>query len=1176
MKKPTFFSRWGLLILCVLFFLTPFALRGARMAMQRMSNRMKDWLPADFTETADLEWFGRHFAGEQFVVVTWPGCTADDPRFQKLADKLRHEVVTTLPPRGSQEAGGEASSADPAGQAKPYRELSGEEHAALEVHRAHEIGDRLGLASAGKQYQDWGGKGEKWLRGERDSWYFITPAGELYRWTGRNNMVSALIRAFRRNVLGQREAEGEFVAQVGRPPHPGQTNAFFDDPSRLNARLFKSIMTGPDTLQQLSRKDGPLWPRGVDDEFAAEEARAKATERLTGTLFGPDGKQTCMVLTLSEPGKRELKRVLGRPLLGRPPGRLLELAASECGISPEYLKLGGPPVDNVAIDEEGQVTLVRLICLCAIVGIVLGFLSVRSFKVTFVLFFIGGVGAFGSLAIVFWTGGTVDSILMSMPSMVYVLGMSGTLHLYNYYRETVEEQGPEGAAEKMLSLGWKASFLCAISNSLGLVSLYTSDLSPIRNFGVYTAVGVMATLVLMWTFLPAALETWPPKIRQRPHGTPASNERTAFSQRLDRFWEKVGAFILRRWGWVTVGCCLIIGVGCLGIPRIRTSVHLIKFFDRDAKIIRDYTWLENHLAKLVPMELVVRVQPHMLRSVKPSAATAKPTADGTRREGNFPLDFLERMEIASRIQQVVEREFGQQGKDIVGRAMCVPTLAPELPPPGITTVRNPVRSVMNRKLEEHRDEYLASDYLKVDTDDKFQGSELWRISLRIGALREIDYGRFVSELKRVVEPVLTAYQYREQILRELDAHSDDRGVVKSRVAFLGVSDPAARTVAKTVQTPQPRASAPGTVTHFIEEDTTSAAEVDQTAIFAGTLQDVLTCAGVYAKKNCWHNPAEVAQERAYYTSQAWAETLRKDFDCVVLVKDNPAYDVDFIRQQARVFIDARDHWFNPAVTTQAQTAVERAAPIHVVYTGAVPLVYKAQRSLLESLIQSTFWAFVTITPLIIWLARSIGGGLVAMLPNALPVVIVFGGLCWLGVDVDVGSMMTASIALGVAVDDTIHFLTWFRDDLDRLGDRNQAILAAYKRCATPTLQAAFISGLGLSVFALSTFTPTQRFGYLMLTILIAGVIAELVLYPALLAGPLGRFCVARKGKRSWWVGILEMLHLRHPETTDRAPTQPPAPAASESVPLPHLGERAAGARDGAHFRVDKPHSRRRR
>ena len=54
------------------------------------------------------------------------------------------------------------------------------------------------------------------------------------------------------------------------------------------------------------------------------------------------------------------------------------------------------------------------------------------------------------------------------------------------------------------------------------------------------------------------------------------------------------------------------------------------------------------------------------------------------------------------------------------------------------------------------------------------------------------------------------------------------------------------------------------------------------------------------------------------------------------------------------------------------------------------------------------------------------------------------------------------------------------------------------------MQAALISGLGLSVFAFSTFTPTQKFGWLMLTILVAGVFAELIMFPALLAGPLGR------------------------------------------------------------------------
>jgi predicted RND superfamily exporter protein len=133
-----------------------------------------------------------------------------------------------------------------------------------------------------------------------------------------------------------------------------------------------------------------------------------------------------------------------------------------------------------------------------------------------------------------------------------------------------------------------------------------------------------------------------------------------------------------------------------------------------------------------------------------------------------------------------------------------------------------------------------------------------------------------------------------------------------------------------------------------------------------------------------------------------------------------------------------------------------------------------------------------------------------------PVIFIFGLMGWLGIAIDIGSMMTASIALGVAVDDTIHFLSWFRGNVLELKDRRAAIIASYKQCGTPTLQAACISGLGLSVFAFSTFTPTQRFGWLMLTILVAGVIAELVLLPAILAGPLGCVFDPKATKHSWW------------------------------------------------------------
>jgi hypothetical protein len=78
------------------------------------------------------------------------------------------------------------------------------------------------------------------------------------------------------------------------------------------------------------------------------------------------------------------------------------------------------------------------------------------------------------------------------------------------------------------------------------------------------------------------------------------------------------------------------------------------------------------------------------------------------------------------------------------------------------------------------------------------------------------------------------------------------------------------------------------------------------------------------------------------------------------------------------------------------------------------------------------------------------------------------------------------------------------------------------------LQAAVISGLGLSVFAISTFTPTQRFGVLMLVILWLGAVAELIYFPALLAGPLGRvFKPRRKADSVNTAG--DDTELRHPK-----------------------------------------------
>jgi hypothetical protein len=198
----------------------------------------------------------------------------------------------------------------------------------------------------------------------------------------------------------------------------------------------------------------------------------------------------------------------------------------------------------------------------------------------------------------------------------------------------------------------------------------------------------------------------------------------------------------------------------------------------------------------------------------------------------------------------------------------------------------------------------------------------------------------------------------------------------------------------------------------------------------------------------------------------------------------------------------------PVVEHSAAIAVAKGdepRAIRAVYTGMIPLVYKTQRELLISLKESIMWATVLIAVVLMFVLKSPIAGLISMIPNVFPIVIIFGGLGWLDIKVDIGIMMTASVALGVAVDDTIHFLTWFRRGIAMGYDRVQSVMLAYDRCATAMMQTTLIGGLGLAVFATSTFTPTQQFGYLMISMLGAALIGDLLMLPALLVSPLGRF-----------------------------------------------------------------------
>ena len=179
-------------------------------------------------------------------------------------------------------------------------------------------------------------------------------------------------------------------------------------------------------------------------------------------------------------------------------------------------------------------------------------------------------------------------------------------------------------------------------------------------------------------------------------------------------------------------------------------------------------------------------------------------------------------------------------------------------------------------------------------------------------------------------------------------------------------------------------------------------------------------------------------------------------------------------------------------------------------TGAIPLVHRAQEQLLWDLIESYIVAFALITITMIILLRNFWAGLLSMVSNTFPTAIVFGYMGWFAFPVDMGSMMTASVALGIAVDGTLHFLTWFYRGIEQGQTRPEAIRFAYARCATAITQTTIVCGIGMLVFCVNGFIPVARFAWLMCVLLFLSTVGDLVALPAMLYSPLGKLFVKDK------------------------------------------------------------------
>jgi uncharacterized protein len=995
-------------------------------------------------------------------------------------------------------------------------------------------------------------------------------------WLPKSYAESTDLMWFRDHFIGEQFAlvswdgctlgNTEKLEQLSRKLLPSQ-NAIAHAPENTDLReralWYKRVITGPSVLAQLVAP--PLSLEYGEAVKRIEGALVGPVQRdARGTSLGNETRTTCLIVYLSPEATRD-NRTMRRAI-----ENISDIAANECAIDPDTIHMGGPPVDNITIDIEGERTLVRLASLAGLMGFALSYWCFRSVKITAIVFTIGVLSAGMSLAIVFYFGigevllfgaerprlGTVDAILMSMPAVVYVLGLSGAIHIVNYYRDARREKGLAGAAEAAVRHGWWPCTLAAVTTAVGLGSLATSDILPIKKFGLFTGLAVVMTVAILFLILPAFLHRFPlsEKLLKRQSGEHKHGHLPDWV--LNLFGIVVGRNALTCLFWLVVT-----GVLAIGFARIGTSVQLLKLLDQDTDLIHDYAWLESHLGNLVPMELVITVPPERLR-------TADEHAEHDGRQ--YRMTMLERLEMIREIQFRIEA-FPE-----ISRAMSVATFTPSITSTGVSgTADRSGDYAINKSLEENREILLAGDYLRMEQLAESQlgsGRELWRVSARVEALGDpnlkdgdIDYGQFVEQLKSVVDPVLVAYQQRDMIVEQLHKHG--KQLDGAQLCILYRTPDAA---------PEPILNA---------QESVLANLLLKSGVHPKVLPNGKRVRGV-----SFYNLTDFdtrVDEPQYLDKAINALSAQ---DALILVSASSDPTVKKLAEGGLTVIDVTNVPVDNSSAAVELGDTSKPRSIRSVYTGVVPLVYKTQRQLLISLKDSIFWATLLIAGIMVVLLRSAVGGMVSMLPNVFPIVVIFGTLGWLGIKVDIGIMMSASVALGVAVDDTIHFLTWFRRGVRSGLDRVQAVMLAYDRSALAMLQTTIIGGLGLAVFATSTFTPTQQFGYLMVSMLGAALVGDLLLLPALLAGPLGyyfggkaptmnvarlaepgAFAAATKQLMEQLGGEGQLSEFSSSPASEPAPVK--VPSRTTRTDAPQIVTPAATSSDDSHTEVmDGPHA----
>ncbi|MCK4396912.1 MMPL family transporter [candidate division WOR-3 bacterium] len=809
-----------------------------------------------------------------------------------------------------------------------------------------------------------------------------------------------------------------------------------------------------------------------------------------GSLVSEDGKITVIIARLIE----DIDKIEA--------GQQMKEIVKETN-GEEKIYYGGIPFQMISLADIVKKDLIKLIPLVTLLVMAILYFSFRSFRGIFLPLSTVLMSTVWALGIMSLMKIPLTIASDAMPILLIAIGSAYGIHMLSKYNEDVQlgDNKIQGIKDALSEVGIPI-FLAGITTLIGFLAFLSSNLSLIRELGIFTAIGVMFAMLISVTFLPAVLSLL--KV-----GKVKLNHKGVEDTLLTKLMDKLGRFVLRKEKLIIgIGIAIIL-ISFVAIPRIHREVNMIEYFEEESDIRQTEEMMEEKLGGSIPIQLFVKgdlKNPFVLKEILKfeKYLEAQPNVNDPQSIADLICEINGVMNdhytIPETREGVANLWLFIEGNEVLNQLINSQATEGLIQAKLGTVSTKEVRILVNA-IEDYLKKELKTDLIKVkislassDLAEKLRRERAEEILSKIRWDIEMRNSEFRVSDTTLTKVIIAEMQSGQEEFDEVSMNKLGRRITdyfKSDETDIQIESERiiAEVVADVLIQLKTGEIVEREIISILKRDIPKKSYAGKPEVLEYTAESIMA---IIADFNKWFKVNNLVQALKPYLP----ENLKNDRDFLDDLRDD-CWEVneEWLAVESSKYVGLANPKDRVKLTAQQ--------------TG-MPIIYmdidrKIMRSQALSLSIAIFLVFVLLS----FQLRSLIGGLISISPIILTILINFILMAIFSIPLDIITVMIGSVAVGIGIDYTIHFINRFKSEFGKGKSELEALDKTLETTGKAILINAISVMMGFLVLVLGSIVPMQRFGYLIAVTMITSALGAIIFLPALIlitkAGFIGDF-----------------------------------------------------------------------